>query len=64
MVPSFVELTSFSVSNKASADQELTPIFENFRKQLDRKEAGGDIPIYEALDSASIINSPPDSKTH
>ncbi|KAJ7792463.1 hypothetical protein B0H14DRAFT_167033 [Mycena olivaceomarginata] len=39
-------------SNKASADQELTPIFENFRKQLDRKEAGGDTAIYEALDSA------------
>jgi Mg-chelatase subunit ChlD len=52
MVPSFVELTFFSVSNKASADQELTPIFENFRKQLDRKEAGGDTAIYEALDSA------------
>ncbi|KAF8208048.1 hypothetical protein K438DRAFT_1667281, partial [Mycena galopus ATCC 62051] len=39
-------------SDKASADQELTPIFENFRKQLDRKEAGGDTSIYDALDSA------------
>lgn len=42
----------FSVSNRASEDQELTPIFENFRQQLDRKEAGGDTAIYEALDSA------------
>ncbi|KAF8148358.1 hypothetical protein K438DRAFT_1989266 [Mycena galopus ATCC 62051] len=36
----------------SSEDQELTPIFENFRQQLDRKEAGGDTAIYEALDSA------------
>ncbi|KAF7342761.1 putative bifunctional E2/E3 enzyme [Mycena sanguinolenta] len=39
-------------SDKASEDQELTPIFENFRQQLDRKEAGGDTSIYDALDSA------------
>ncbi|KAJ7739067.1 hypothetical protein DFH07DRAFT_840632 [Mycena maculata] len=39
-------------SNNASQDQELTPIFENFRQSLDSKEAGGDTAIYQALDSA------------
>ncbi|KAJ7472962.1 ubiquitin-conjugating enzyme/RWD-like protein [Mycena galericulata] len=39
-------------SDHASEDQELTPIFENFRQQLDRQEAGGDTAIYDALDCA------------
>ncbi|KAJ6451921.1 hypothetical protein C8R45DRAFT_1041477 [Mycena sanguinolenta] len=49
-------------SDRASEDQELTPIFENFRQQLDRKEAGGDTSIYDALDSARrmLINYRPD----
>lgn len=33
-------------------EQELTPIFENFRQSLDKTEAGGDTAIYDALDSA------------
>ncbi|KAJ6568826.1 hypothetical protein B0H19DRAFT_687778 [Mycena capillaripes] len=39
-------------SEKASVEQELTPIFENFRQSLDKTEAGGDTAIYDALDSA------------
>ncbi|KAJ6599761.1 hypothetical protein DFH09DRAFT_1070480 [Mycena vulgaris] len=39
-------------SSQASIEQELTPIFENFRQRLDRADAGGDTAIYEALDSA------------
>lgn len=41
-----------SVSAEASVEQELTPIFENFRQSLERSEAGGDTAIYDALDSA------------
>jgi Mg-chelatase subunit ChlD len=35
--------------------QELTPIFENFRRQLDRVSATGDTAIYDALDTARSI---------
>ncbi|KAJ7636660.1 hypothetical protein FB45DRAFT_1055980 [Roridomyces roridus] len=42
-------------SNRATQDQELTPIFENFRRQLDHKEADGDTAVYDALDSARRI---------
>jgi Mg-chelatase subunit ChlD len=40
------------VSNKASVKQELTPVFESFRQQLDKVSAGGDTAVYDALDSA------------
>jgi Mg-chelatase subunit ChlD len=40
------------VSNKASIKQELTPVFESFRRQLDKVFAGGDTAVYDALDSA------------
>ncbi|KAJ7106228.1 hypothetical protein C8R44DRAFT_805910 [Mycena epipterygia] len=43
-------LVTFSA--EASVEQELTPIFENFRQRLNRVNAGGDTAIYEALDSA------------
>ncbi|KAJ6599756.1 hypothetical protein DFH09DRAFT_1503902 [Mycena vulgaris] len=39
-------------SSQVSVEQELTPIFENFRQRLDRVEADGDTAIYDALDSA------------
>ncbi|KAJ7148093.1 hypothetical protein C8R43DRAFT_1108121 [Mycena crocata] len=39
-------------SSEVAMEQELTPIFENFRQRLDRTKAGGDTAIYEALDSA------------
>jgi Mg-chelatase subunit ChlD len=41
-----------TVSNKASVKQELTPVFESFRQQLDKVTAGGDTAIYDALDAA------------
>ncbi|KAJ7719267.1 hypothetical protein B0H16DRAFT_407841 [Mycena metata] len=43
-------LVTFSAH--ASVEQELTPIFENFRHSLERAEAGGDTAIYDALDAA------------
>ncbi|KAJ7155009.1 hypothetical protein C8R46DRAFT_1226970 [Mycena filopes] len=43
-------LVTFSA--EASVDQELTPIFENFRHSLERAEAGGDTAVYDALDTA------------
>ncbi|KAJ7484167.1 hypothetical protein FB451DRAFT_1169243 [Mycena latifolia] len=48
-------------SNAASVEQELTPIFENFRQRLDRADACGDTAIYEALDAA---RSPESSETY
>ena len=41
-----------TVSDKASAKQELTPIFESFRQQLDKVFATGDTVVYDALDAA------------
>jgi len=41
-----------TVSNNASVKQELTPVFESFRRQLDKVSAGGDTAVYDALDSA------------
>ncbi|KAJ7670709.1 hypothetical protein DFH06DRAFT_1468485 [Mycena polygramma] len=43
-------LVTFSA--QATVEQELTPIFENFRQSLERTNAGGDTAIYDALDSA------------
>ncbi|KAJ6627692.1 hypothetical protein B0H10DRAFT_1905503 [Mycena sp. CBHHK59/15] len=49
-------------SSKSSVEQELTPVFENFRQRLDRVKANGDTAVYEALDSARqiLINYRPD----
>jgi Mg-chelatase subunit ChlD len=41
-----------TVSDKASVKQELTPVFESFRQQLDKVSAAGDTVIYDALDTA------------
>ena len=41
-----------TVSDNANVKQELTPIFESFREQLDRVSAGGDTVVYDALDAA------------
>lgn len=43
---------TLAVSDKASVKQELTPIFESFRQQLDKVSAGGDTVVYDALDTA------------
>jgi hypothetical protein len=43
------------VSDKASIKQELTPIFEYFRQQLDRVFAAGDTAVYDALDTARAM---------
>jgi Mg-chelatase subunit ChlD len=47
----------FAVSDKARVNQEITPIFENFRKQLDHVSASGDTAIYDALDTARAMLS-------
>ncbi|KAF8813008.1 hypothetical protein BYT27DRAFT_7181963, partial [Phlegmacium glaucopus] len=39
-------------SDKASVKQELTPIFESFRRQLEKVFAGGNTVVYDALDAA------------
>ena len=41
-----------TVSDKASVEQELTPIFESFRQRLDKVFAGGNTVVYDALDAA------------
>ncbi|KAF7335602.1 putative bifunctional E2/E3 enzyme [Mycena venus] len=43
-------LVTFSA--QASQEQDLTPIFENFRQTLERTQARGDTAIYDALDLA------------
>ncbi|KAG6918191.1 hypothetical protein DXG01_015979 [Tephrocybe rancida] len=45
-------------SDEALVKQELTPIFENFRLELDKVTAKGDTAMYDALDVArsSLIN--------
>ncbi|KAJ7648949.1 hypothetical protein DFH06DRAFT_1421240 [Mycena polygramma] len=43
-------LVTFSA--QVSVEQELTPIFENFKQSLENTNAGGDTAIYDALDSA------------
>lgn len=40
------------VSDTVTVKQELTPIFENFRKALDTVSADGDTAVYDALDTA------------
>ena len=47
----------FAVSDKARVDQEITPIFENFRQQLDHVSASGDTAVYDALDTARSMLS-------
>ncbi|KAG6883816.1 hypothetical protein C0992_007713 [Termitomyces sp. T32_za158] len=39
-------------ADKALVKQELTPVFENFRVELDKVEARGDTAMYEALELA------------
>ena len=41
-----------TVSDKASVKQELTPIFECFRQQLEKVSAKGNTVVYDALDVA------------
>ena len=40
------------VSDNASVKQELTPVFENFRQELEKVDAEGDTAVYDALDQA------------
>ncbi|KAG6873635.1 hypothetical protein C0995_013567 [Termitomyces sp. Mi166 len=40
------------LADKAFVNQELTPIFENFRMELDKVTAQGDTAMYEALELA------------
>ncbi|KAJ7446553.1 hypothetical protein FB451DRAFT_1412223 [Mycena latifolia] len=49
-------------SNEASVKQELTPVFEKFREQLEAVDACGDTAVYDALDSARrlLTNFRPD----
>lgn len=47
--------STFAVSDQASVKQELTPIFENFRQELDRVSAHGDSAVYDALDLARSV---------
>ncbi|KAJ6517095.1 hypothetical protein DFH09DRAFT_1373692 [Mycena vulgaris] len=49
-------------SNEASVEQELTPVFENFRERLETVDAKGDTAVYDALDSARqlLTNFRPD----
>jgi hypothetical protein len=51
---------TLTVSDKASIRQELTPVFENFRQQLDSVSAGGNTAVYDALDTARamLVNYP------
>ena len=51
-ISKFPSHTLLTVSDKASVKQELTPIFESFRQQLDRVFAGGNTAVYDALDAA------------
>jgi Mg-chelatase subunit ChlD len=44
-----------TVSDKARIRQELTPVFENFRQQLDGVSAGGNTAVYDALDTARAM---------
>ena len=46
---------TLTVSDKASIRQELTPVFENFRRQLDGVSAGGNTAVYDALDTARAM---------
>ena len=46
---------TLTVSDKASIRQELTPVFENFRQQLDGLSAGGNTAVYDALDTARAM---------
>ncbi|KAL0957929.1 hypothetical protein HGRIS_000110 [Hohenbuehelia grisea] len=52
-------------SNQVHIAQELSPVFENFRQQLDRVHASGDTAIYDALEAArrQLINYRPELKT-
>jgi Mg-chelatase subunit ChlD len=43
------------VSTQARVEQELTPVFETFRKRLDYVSASGDTALYDALDTARSI---------
>ena len=47
-----VSHTLLTVSDKASVEQELTPIFESFRQRLDEVFAAGNTVVYDALDTA------------
>jgi Mg-chelatase subunit ChlD len=44
--------TSSTVSDNAVIEQQLTPIFEKFRQQLDKVSAGGETAVYDALHAA------------
>ncbi|KAJ7677168.1 ubiquitin-conjugating enzyme/RWD-like protein [Mycena rosella] len=42
-------------SDDASVELELTPVFEEFREQLEEVHAAGDTALYDALDSARQV---------
>ncbi|KAJ7581814.1 hypothetical protein C8J56DRAFT_1029289 [Mycena floridula] len=49
-------------SDSAATKQQLTPIFENFRQELDNVSAQGDTAVYDALEKAGdmLVNFRPD----
>jgi hypothetical protein len=49
--------TLSEVSDQASVKQELTPIFERFREELDFISAFGDTAVYDALEKARLVLS-------
>jgi hypothetical protein len=50
-----VSHTLFTVSDKATVTQGLTPIFESFRNRLEKVSAGGDTVVYDALEAARKV---------
>ncbi|TFK70120.1 hypothetical protein BDN72DRAFT_795723 [Pluteus cervinus] len=42
-------------SNNAQVKQQLTPIFENFRRELETVDAAGDTAVYDALEVAKSV---------
>ena len=56
-ISSRYQFPCFAFSDKARIDQEITPSFENLRRQLDHVSASGDTAIYDALDTARAMLS-------